>query len=618
MVNNMDNSKQLLYLWINNDENKCFEDSEFNFNPKYKFHFNKNERCLELTKQSNVINIFDTKNVVCNITAIVGDNGVGKTTIFKRIFNLPKYSIEIVKGHKDVRYLNHSRNEKNNSYYICAFLIEDRIEIINNYDGPIMFDDHQVDLYRKKSGGHVFDDTAKLYISFSSFSANGFSDKRNECFYLSPNSINEYGRSYFDRVFKWLDIKALEESVISLARSSFSLEEILIAMEIANGRGKNDNYHIRNNVAFKVLNLLGAINNDETIERDDKKYIFESLAVKDRIIDEDNFLSLIKINFLIELVSTGCINFSSRLVPVLPDETIWKKAKQFVDSLDDSKTKKYFSKGIKEIEILERIQHTFSNNFLPVTDLARYVEMILPIESAKALFETMTNDDVPSFLLKYLRFNVGMSSGEANYLRLFAFTDFALKIDHENGLTDIKNKNILLLLDEPDASLHPQAKVEFIKNLITFSNKAFAGNNVQVLLSTHSPILLSDIPNGNIIYLKRKGSKKTQVYSSSSKTFGSPISSLYSDSFFFNERLPIGAFSRDYINKLYVDIKEKRIDDIDEIRAKVEIIGDDLVKKQFYRLLPCLKKQQETDNYGELKKELERIYLLLKKVTRND
>ena len=79
---------ELIFLWIEWDENGCFQKMNFNFSPCYKLEFDYKSARLIIRKTEKT-NIFDEGNVQ-NLTAIIGENGVGKTTLIKYITELQK------------------------------------------------------------------------------------------------------------------------------------------------------------------------------------------------------------------------------------------------------------------------------------------------------------------------------------------------------------------------------------------------------------------------------------------------------------------------------------------------------------------------------------------------
>jgi len=71
--------------------------------------------------------------------------------------------------------------------------------------------------------------------------------------------------------------------------------------------------------------------------------------------------------------------------------------------------------------------------------------------------------------------------------------------------------------------------------------------NLQIILTTHDPLTLSDIPKHNVIFLEKPEEGKCQISSRVQKTFGANITDLLADSFFLEKGL-IGDFALKKIN----------------------------------------------------------------------
>ena len=121
-------------------------------------------------------------------------------------------------------------------------------------------------------------------------------------------------------------------------------------------------------------------------------------------------------------------------------------------------------------------------------------------------------------------------------------------------------KILFFFLDEVEITLHPKVQQGIIQNLLYFTEEFFPESSLhlQIIFATHSPIILSDVPSPNVIFLyKEPGQYKSQIESSKTlKTFGSNIYTLYQDSFFITN-IPIGDFAREQINKAIKDINSK-------------------------------------------------------------
>lgn len=159
----------------------------------------------------------------------------------------------------------------------------------------------------------------------------------------------------------------------------------------------------------------------------------------------------------------------------------------------------------------------------------------------------------------FLDFSWGLSSGETNILRLFSslYYVFGYKYyeSHKdrdavcnmspNGETLSLCDTILLFMDEADLTYHPEWQRQFVSLLTAFLPELFNENcgirDIQILLSTHSPLLIGDIPKNNVSYLS-KDTASGQI-----ETFGQNIHLILKDSFFLSQGT-VGAFAEEKIN----------------------------------------------------------------------
>ncbi|GEN97224.1 Predicted ATP-binding protein involved in virulence [Streptococcus cristatus] len=129
----------------------------------------------------------------------------------------------------------------------------------------------------------------------------------------------------------------------------------------------------------------------------------------------------------------------------------------------------------------------------------------------------------------------GLSSGELALLNL---------LGRLNSVTsNLNSSKVLVLLDEVDLGLHPEWQRNWVNSVLPIIGKIMKKGNdaVRVILSTHSPIILSDFLAEDVIYLPEEPNKIL-------KTFGQNIYSLFKNSFFLEA--PKGAFSQQVIEDL--------------------------------------------------------------------
>ena len=136
-----------------------------------------------------------------------------------------------------------------------------------------------------------------------------------------------------------------------------------------------------------------------------------------------------------------------------------------------------------------------------------------------------------------------LSNGEYQFTYLF------------NMIYSLPNKKkILLLIDEGETFLHPNWQKKYISYLIQFIKDNFPNRKIHIILTSHSPFLLSDIPKENIIFLDKEENGNCKVLNhdevlSKKQTFGANIHTLLSDSFFMEGGL-MGEFAKQKINKI--------------------------------------------------------------------
>ena len=234
---------------------------------------------------------------------------------------------------------------------------------------------------------------------------------------------------------------------------------------------------------------------------------------------------------------------------------------------------KLLSKKVNEIEL-------FKNNIKHYIEFIKYVSTWLEVEFDNLKY----NIDNKEFYIKikkdgnglrefynaykktalycnYLDFSWPLSSGENNYLSLFARFYYSYVRNFKDKVID-KNELIIILIDEADLTFHPKWQQCYMKSITEFLKNLYKNYKIQIIITTHSPIILSDIPKSNVIFI-RKTNDKVIIEDSSKhcETFAANISTLFYDSFFMDKG-SIGDIAKEQINKLLCALKpiEKKID----------------------------------------------------------
>ena len=221
-------------------------------------------------------------------------------------------------------------------------------------------------------------------------------------------------------------------------------------------------------------------------------------------------------------------------------------------------------------------------------------------------YELIIKDSIKPFTYELYP---SLSSGQKAILFIFArINDAIQKINQENP-----NENILILLDEADLKLHLEWQRQFLYDLIEFLN-SYSNNKFYVLYATHSPMILSDITNDRVVFLKKKDnnlnfSEDKQDFTKN--TFGANIYDIYSDSFFVNNFM--GAFAQNKINEVikiideYKEKKEKNPDEfmpnekaLDNLKI-VKSIGEPLLRNKLEDEIKSLVKDDIMEIVNNLK-----------------
>ena len=180
-----------------------------------------------------------------------------------------------------------------------------------------------------------------------------------------------------------------------------------------------------------------------------------------------------------------------------------------------------------------------------------------------------------------------MSAGERQlYYILSTLIYHILNIKSVTREERVRYNKILIVLDEVDLGFHPDLQRRFIDFLImTFKNlelNKFVG--LHFLITTHSPFMLSDIYENNIIYLENGVKKNKDIH-----TFAANISDMLAQSFFLGGGF-VGEFSKKKILSLLEWCLGKGDKDskewyIDKAKQFVEVLGEPIIKKRMNNLL---------------------------------
>ncbi|EKT3958318.1 ATP-binding protein [Flavobacterium psychrophilum] len=155
----------------------------------------------------------------------------------------------------------------------------------------------------------------------------------------------------------------------------------------------------------------------------------------------------------------------------------------------------------------------------------------------------------------------------------------------------IKYFNVNLIMDEIELYYHPKIQKSTINDFLELIGSVNFKNlkNLNLIFLTHSPLILSDIISNNILYLNKIKNNSKRV------SFAANIFNLYADSFFIGDNL-IGDFAKKKINetiewinkllnnkrnnkKLVYSVKEQK-----EYKEIIDIIDEPIIKTKLLEM----------------------------------
>lgn len=179
-----------------------------------------------------------------------------------------------------------------------------------------------------------------------------------------------------------------------------------------------------------------------------------------------------------------------------------------------------------------------------------------------------------------------MSAGERQYLYTFStYIYHVLNLLSIQESHRVRYRNINLILDEVEICFHPEFQRRFVYELLGYIKRLFMNRNASfnILIATHSPFILSDIPQSNILYLE---DGKMVMPENIKNPFAANICDILYQSFFLKQGF-VGEFARKKIKCMierllpggyFLEKNEA------EYHLLMELIGDPFLKMQLQQL----------------------------------
>jgi predicted ATP-binding protein involved in virulence len=539
---------ELVYLWV--EDYKNIKNQGFNFSPKFKCEFDGKK--LTITENEDYISIFP-ENI--NITAIVGENGSGKSSVLEALSLLQ---------HNHYLDIQKSKNK-----IFIVFKIETDFYIMSTKDNGYAYKKEfkecenkyfiQVDL--NNATGIL--SGQKYYLSYFSNCLTDmtkqkrfepFKDKREggiKYFYngIQPSDLNKQQFTPFKNkndVYDYFNVKFAD--LLKDNHSFFNfLDKNLIFDSYKFEIHLSDlGVYFSNEKLYKnLITLDGNYLFPDINQKNSKSYFYKFMALY--IIKESIDIIVRKTNeqyksqgATIEYINKAITDFINIVKKSFNEncskkdyyETVLKFCSKYIDE------ELFSSENIKKL----LNDYTYVDNNIWKSENFNIIKKSINHYLDDKILTKLEKDNI--FRVDFFKENkeeynfLSLSSGEQEYLKIL--TNFSYTMKHY-----IEGQNNIILFDEIELSMHPNWQKKLINNLDIIL-KSFKKKNTytNIIITSHSPFILSDIPKENVIFLKNGKMENPDI-----KTFGANIHTLLANGFFMSDGL-MGEFAKSKINEI--------------------------------------------------------------------
>lgn len=272
----------------------------------------------------------------------------------------------------------------------------------------------------------------------------------------------------------------------------------------------------------------------------------------------------------------------------------------------------YFKNDIFSKLFYEVDENNFNGSKVKINIDEEYFDSINKIEDAPLAFFEHDIKVIKSNITDEFERTKLISEG---YLKPFAFSSLSSGeqqminsmltiVYHIHNLLSVEErsdkivyKKFNLMFDELELYLHPEYQRKYVNDLVkmleVFKDKEIEFN---IVMSTHSPFILSDIPSQNVLKLK----EGIPVSHDSINSFGANIHDLLADEFFLNNGF-MGEFSSSKIKGLYdriggLSAQVLSEDYYNQLRKEINLIGETVLRTPLLNLLDKEYQKKHTDN----------------------
>ena len=549
--------------------NELFKEEVFNFSDEYKVDFNFETNVLKIDKNPDYIENFYGESIY-NISPIVGINGTGKTTV-----------LNIISGYSPDKF----EQDLGNQYF---FLFE-----LGKHENKVRFKVSRQNLsvanlseygespfYRNQDGSFELD--------------SGYYDGTQNILYVNllnrgrgtlryRTTLNQMGLARFIHSYLWLSDRNIISSVLScsLKIESYGLKPMSREIKA---------------IGFLIYKSIYNIFYDEV--KLIKKFLSERLLLECKEYLEENVSNHEDSGFklLLDIVKELDKN-------EVKDETR-KIIKEYVESIIDIVN---IFREIRENGSLidnesSSILLKYANNnrslFEKLSDkLLRYTKSKKLVNDRYKSLEKYNKDYALNETPDY-----HMSTGEGNLIEIFSRVYSYLLMYEKN------TEDIILIVDELETGMHLEWSRRLIniliKNLSEILGTEGKEKKIQLIFTTHSPYMLSDIKPGNVIMIEKNQDTGYSEGKILQNTFAKNIQEIMKENLIDNI---YGDFALEKIDSMISRLNGEEVQkgNEEELLKEIHLISEPILRN---KLLEMYDKKYNTSEFS-IEKQLQKLNL---------
>lgn len=207
-----------------------------------------------------------------------------------------------------------------------------------------------------------------------------------------------------------------------------------------------------------------------------------------------------------------------------------------------------------------------------------------------------------------------ISSGEKQLM--YQLSTIAYHMININSVSTINLRyhNINILLDEIEICYHPDFQRMFIDRLLeVLKNLPFYEHfRIHILITTHSPFVLSDVLSSQIMYLREGHQLKEAELETMLNPFAANVNDILHQSFFLSDGF-IGRYAqRKIMEATYFLLEKPRVEGsrdwtIEDVQKLIRCIDEPYIRRQMEALCDTYIKKHEGENAENKRLHLERL-----------